>query len=87
MHAASNSEQRISDERAGLLLLTGDVARILQVSAETVRFWHRTGRLPAQKTAGGVRLFSGRDVERLGRERRARVTTNAHPAALAASSI
>ena len=50
-------------------LLTSEVARILDVSPETVRLWERLGRLPALKTARGVRIFDRRDVERLARER------------------
>jgi excisionase family DNA binding protein len=69
VESATRAEQKISDEPAGPLLLTGDVARILAVSAETVRFWHRIGRLPALKTARGVRLFNRGDVDRLARER------------------
>jgi excisionase family DNA binding protein len=53
-------------------LLTSEVARILDVSAETIRLWERSGRLPARKTEKGVRLFDRRDVERLARERQAR---------------
>lgn len=53
-------------------ILTTEAARILHVSAETIRHWERVGKLPATKTAGGVRLFERRDVERLARERRAR---------------
>jgi excisionase family DNA binding protein len=49
-------------------LLTSEVARILGVSSETVRIWHRHGRLVAVKTDGGVRLFDRHDVERLARE-------------------
>ena len=51
------------------LLLTGEAARVLDVSADTIRLWERTGRLPAVKTARGVRLFDRRDIERLARER------------------
>jgi excisionase family DNA binding protein len=50
-------------------LLTNEVAKILNVSPETVRLWERAGRLRAVRTAGGVRLFDRRDVERLSRER------------------
>ena len=57
------------------ILLTSQVARILDVSSETVRLWERLGRLPALKTEKGVRLFDRADVtalaERLARERRA----------------
>ena len=73
MHSASRSDRHTSDNASGLLL-TGDVARCLDVSAETVRFWHRVGMLPALKTARGVRLFDRRDVERLAGERAARRT-------------
>jgi DNA-binding transcriptional MerR regulator len=67
---------RTADAHAGTdLLLTGDVARLLDVSAETVRFWHRIGRLSALQTERGVRLFHRCDVERLAREREARHTT------------
>jgi excisionase family DNA binding protein len=51
-------------------LLTSEVARLLNVSPETVRIWERLGKLPALKTSRGVRLFDRRDVERLARERR-----------------
>jgi DNA-binding transcriptional regulator YiaG len=35
-------------------LLTNDVARILDVSPQTVRLWERQGRLPALKTERGT---------------------------------
>lgn len=50
-------------------LLTSDVARLFRVSGETVRDWERQGRLPAIRTIGGVRIFSGHDVLRLQRDR------------------
>jgi excisionase family DNA binding protein len=50
-------------------LLTSEAARILEVTPETVRLWADSGRLPAVKTARGVRLFEREDVERLARER------------------
>ena len=50
-------------------VLTTEAARILHVSAETIRAWERVGILPAVKTERGVRLFDRRDVERLARER------------------
>ena len=49
------------------LVLTSEAARILGVSAQSVRQWERMGRLRATKTAGGVRLFSRRDVETMRR--------------------
>ncbi len=47
------------------LVLTSEAARILGVSAQSVRQWERMGRLSATKTAGGVRLFSRSDVEEM----------------------
>jgi excisionase family DNA binding protein len=68
-------------------LLTSEVARILNVSAETVRLWERSGRLPALKTEKGVRLFDRRDVvalaEQLAREREERRAAAAAPAGVA----
>jgi excisionase family DNA binding protein len=61
----------MSHEPTNPTLLTSEVARILDVSAETVRLWERQGRLRAAKTSGGVRLFDRRDVEQLARERAA----------------
>jgi excisionase family DNA binding protein len=72
-------------------LLTSEVARILDVSAETVRLWERNGRLRAQKTEKGVRLFDRADVvalaERLAREREGQqrtMPTSALPVVVAA---
>jgi len=59
------------------LLLTNEVAHILNVSPDTVRLWERLGRLPAVKTPGGVRLFAQRDVEQLALERSAHQSENA----------
>lgn len=52
------------------LLLTGQVAKILDLSPEMVRVLERRGKLAALKTVGGVRLYDLGDVERL-REQRA----------------
>jgi excisionase family DNA binding protein len=49
------------------LILTSEAARLLGISAQSVRQWERTGRLRAAKTAGGVRLFSRSDVEQMRR--------------------
>ena len=54
------------------LLSTGDVARLIGVSADAVRLWERSGRLPATRTAGGVRLFAREDILRFAAERAAR---------------
>ena len=50
-------------------LLTSQVARQLGVAPETVRLWERLGRISAQRTATGVRLFSADEVARVARER------------------
>ena len=56
------------------LILSSEAARILGISAQSVRAWENAGRLRATKTAGGVRLFSRAEVVQLraslGSERR-----------------
>jgi len=52
-----------------VLLLASEAARLLGVSVDTVRRYARTGRLPVVRTAGGVRLFSREDLDRLLRQR------------------
>jgi excisionase family DNA binding protein len=47
------------------LLTTSDAARVLGRAADTVRFYERTGRLKAQRTPGGQRLFKVKDVQAL----------------------
>ncbi len=37
---------------------------------DTIRTWERRGRLHAQRTEGGIRLFKRLDVERLAAERK-----------------
>jgi excisionase family DNA binding protein len=58
------------------LLSVTDSAKILGCSSDLVRLLERTGKLPAMKTAGGVRIFRREDVEAMRRtraqERRAR---------------
>ena len=61
------------------LLLTSEVARSLNVSSDSIRLWERTGRLPAQRTAAGVRVFRREDVDRFACERRATVDREADP--------
>ena len=51
------------------LLGTTDVAIKLQCSAEWVRRLADKGELPAERTAGGQRIFRAEDVERLASER------------------
>ena len=47
------------------LLTSQDAARLAGVSAATVRTWEKTGKLPAVRTAGGIRLFTREDVNRV----------------------
>jgi len=53
-------------------LLTGDVARILDVTPKTVHQLETNGHLTAERTASGVRLFDRADVDRLAKDRAAR---------------
>ena len=46
------------------LLLAGDVARVFSVSAGAVRKWERSGRISAERTVGGARVFRGSEVLR-----------------------
>jgi excisionase family DNA binding protein len=57
------------------LLLTSDVAKILECSTDNVRLLERTGRLHAEKTEGGVRLFQRDAVEQFARQRAHRIET------------
>lgn len=54
----------------GQLLGVADAARILGVVPATVRQMERDGRLKAQKTLGGVRVFRQEEVERVAQDRR-----------------
>jgi excisionase family DNA binding protein len=56
---------RNTNTRPSDLILSSEAARILGISAQSVRAWENAGRLRATKTAGGVRLFSRVEVERL----------------------
>lgn len=57
--------------RGEQLLSTSDAAKILNVSPDMVRYLERRGKLPAQYTLAGTRIFRLEDVERLARERSA----------------
>lgn len=46
------------------LLMVSEAARLLGRSSDMVRYYERTGRLLAVRTAGGVRLFEREAVER-----------------------
>ncbi len=48
--------------------LTGDAARTLKRSVQRVRQYEKSGRLPAQRTPDGTRLFRVADVQRLAQE-------------------
>jgi excisionase family DNA binding protein len=51
-----------------LWLTTSEAAKVLDRSADTVRVYERTGKLPAQKTKRGQRLFKASDVARLAQQ-------------------
>ena len=51
--------------KADEFLMVTDSAKILDRSAQTVRFYERTGKLAAIRTADGTRLFRRSDVEAL----------------------
>jgi DNA-binding transcriptional MerR regulator len=53
------------------LLMKSDAARILGVSPVTVVLLEKRGRLSAQRTPSGARLFSRSEVEQLAAERKA----------------
>ncbi len=47
-----------------MLLTISEAARVLGVSAQTVRVWADSGKLPTTRTeAGSMRLFQRNDVE------------------------
>lgn len=51
----------------------GDVTQRLGISADTLRYYEKLGLLPAvNRTTGGVRLYSDRDLSRLGFIQRAK---------------
>ena len=51
------------------LLLTSQAAKKLGISPQGVRLLEREGKLPAVKTAGGVRIFTSNDVDQLAKQR------------------
>jgi excisionase family DNA binding protein len=51
------------------LLTPSDAARVLGLSADSVRVLSDSGRLPSMRTIGGRRLFRRGDVDRLAVER------------------
>jgi excisionase family DNA binding protein len=57
------------------VVLTAEAARVLDVVPATVRWLEKTGRLKAERTSGGTRLFRRADVLALARERKERRST------------
>jgi excisionase family DNA binding protein len=55
--------------RRDQLLTTSDAAKILNVSPDMVRYLERRGKLPAEYTERGQRIFRLEDVEKLARAR------------------
>jgi excisionase family DNA binding protein len=56
------------------LLTPSDAARVLGLSADSVRVLSDNGRLPAMRTVGGRRLFRRADVDKLAVERAGHVS-------------
>ena len=50
------------------LLTTGDTAKRIKRSTDRVRQLERAGKLPAQKTRSGQRLFKASDVDRFAKQ-------------------
>jgi DNA-binding transcriptional MerR regulator len=63
---AANNGEGDQAKRSGGLLTTGDMARLTGNTLRTVRFYEEAGILrPDRRSAGGHRLFSQRELERL----------------------
>ncbi len=54
------------------LMTVTDVAKAGDVSSSTVNVWEKTGKLPAIRTEGGMRIFRREDVDRFLEARRER---------------
>jgi excisionase family DNA binding protein len=65
------------------LLTPSDAARVLGLSADSVRVLSDNGRLPSMRTVSGRRLFRRSDVDRLAIQR-AQSPANGHGGATAA---
>jgi len=50
---------------ASKLLSTGQAAKVCSVTPDTILKWIRSGRLPAQRTAGGHHRVDRRDLEQI----------------------
>ena len=67
------------------LLTPSDAARVLGLSADSVRVLSDNGRLPSMRTVSGRRLFRRSDVDRLAIQRaQTTLTTTGHGGAAAA---
>ena len=65
------------------LLTPSDAARVLGLSADSVRVLSDNGRLPSMRTVSGRRLFRRSDVDRLAVQRAQNSGTNGGGAAVA----
>jgi len=66
------------------LMTPSDAARVLGLSADSVRVLSDSGRLPAMRTVSGRRLFRRSDVDRLAAERAQQVAATIASKAAAA---
>ncbi len=53
------------------VLTVSEAARECGVAAQTIREWADNGKLPAQRTGSGARIFSRDDVDRVKADRAA----------------
>ncbi|MFL6213609.1 MAG: MerR family transcriptional regulator [Blastocatellia bacterium] len=51
------------------LLIASEAAKLLDCTAANIRALERAGKVPALRTASGVRIFRREDVDRLALER------------------
>jgi excisionase family DNA binding protein len=59
------------EDRNDEILTVSEAARSVGVAASTIILWERNGKLPAQRTETGLRIFLRADVERLVAQRKA----------------
>jgi excisionase family DNA binding protein len=53
------------------LMTIGEAARELRISPETLRLWADDGKVHAQRTSSGLRIFRRADIARVQQKRRA----------------
>jgi excisionase family DNA binding protein len=80
---ASWNEDMTMNTNPDDLLTPSDAARVLGLSADSVRVLSDNGRLPSMRTVSGRRLFRRSDVDRLAIQR-AQTLTGGHGGATAA---